>query len=634
MDRNSFKELIEAGPILGDGGIGTTLLAGEAEVTSTFDALNLTDPEAVLSLHRSFVAAGARFIETNTFGANRYKLGEYGSGGLVAEINAAGVRLAREAGAEIVSGSVGPLGVRLVPYGRVRTNEAADAFGQQIAALADAGADLLFIETQTDVAEAEQAILAARSVCSLPVIVSFAFTRDDHTLLGESAEVVAERAGQLDVDAIGVNCSEGPAQVLRLIDAIHKRRPELSLVAMPNAGQPYRVGGRLIYRASRSYMADYAVRFAQMGVSIIGGCCGTGPEHIRAMGEALAQVKAQPHTQREARSAEPGVADAGLRIESDQTLEIGAFAEALRSVEPTFVVEMAPPRSASASKLVAAAGTLAGAGAHAVSVADSPMARMRMSPWAACHLIQQEASISTVLHFPTRGRNLLRIQGDLLAAHALGIRNVFVCMGDPTAIGDYPQAADHADVSPSGLIRLITKNLNQGVDRSGASIGEATRFTVGCSVNLGAQDLDRELKVLNRKIRAGASFAYSQPLFSGDPLQHFRQRYEERFGELNVAIMVGLLPLVSRRHAEFMHNEVPGISVPDRVLKQMAAAGDGGEREGLHLALQTGKELQGMAAGFYLIPPFGRYHLAAELIERFRALDEPAGASLDGAGLR
>lgn len=634
MDRNSFRKLIEAGPILGDGGTGTGLLAGGAEVTATFDALNLSEPETVLALHRSFVAAGARFIEANTFGANRYKLGEYGAGGLVAEINAAGVKLARDAGAEIVAGSVGPLGVRLVPYGRVRAEEAADAFRQQISALAEAGADVLFIETQTDVAEAEQAILAARAVCSLPVLVSFAFTRDDHTLLGENAETVAERAGRLDVDAIGVNCSEGPAQVLRLVETIRHRQPELPLLAMPNAGQPHRIGGRLIYRAAPSYMADYAVRFAQMGVSIIGGCCGTGPEHIQAMGDALAQVEASQRTQRAPKAAESVTAARRLRVEADRGLEPCAFAEALRRQEKAFVVEMAPPRSASASRMVAAADTLVKAGAHAVSVADSPMARMRMSPWAACHLIQREAAIPTVLHFPTRGRNLLRIQGDLLASHALGIRNVFVCMGDPTAIGDYPQAADHADVSPSGLIGLIAKNMNQGLDRSGASIGEATHYTVGCSVNLGAQDLDRELKVLNRKIRAGADFAYSQPLFSSEPIKNFRQRYEDRYGELNLSILVGLLPLVSLRHAEFLHNEVPGISVPQRVLESMAAAGDSGERVGLEFALQTGEELGDLAAGFYLIPPFGRYHLAADLIERFRAADRPAEAALGGTAVK
>lgn len=632
MDRRSFAELIQAGPILGDGGTGTSLVAGGVRVTSTFDALNLTAPDAVLELHRSFIDAGARFVETNTFGANRYKLADFGSAGLVAEINAAGVRLARESGAEIVVGSVGPLGVRLVPYGRVRADEASEAFREQISALAEAGADLLFIETQVDVDEAEQAILAARSVCDLPVIVSFAFTRDDHTLLGETAGAVAHRMSKLDIDAIGVNCSEGPAQVLRLLQAVRTAEPGLALVAMPNAGQPHRLGGRIIYQASPKYLADYAVRFFEAGASIIGGCCGTGPEHIEAMGEALANVQFRPPSPSVAESAPAKNASRGLRIEPSTPTATSTFAQALSEGQHAFVVEMAPPRSASAARLVAAADTLASAGAHAVSVADSPMARMRMSPWAACHLIQQEADISTVLHFPTRGRNLLRIQGDLLASHALGIRNVFVCMGDPTSIGDYPQAADHADVTPSGLISLIKKKLNAGVDRSGAPIGEATEFVVGCSVNLDAKDLEREQKVLKRKIVAGADFAYSQPLFSVEPLRRFRERYEDRYGALTLPILVGLLPVVSLRHAEFLHNEVPGISVPEKVLETMAGAGENGQKEGLKLALQTGHELSDLAAGLYLLPPFGRYHLAAELIEQFRALVQPApGRAGNGA---
>lgn len=628
MDRKSFSELLEAGPVLGDGGTGTSLVVAGVRVASSFDLLNLTAPEAVVAMHRSFVDAGSRFVETNTFGANRYKLAESGHAGSVDKINAAGVELARESGAGLVFGSVGPLGVRLVPYGRVRADEAVEAFTEQISALAAAGVDVLFVETQTDVDEAERAIEAARSVCDLPLVVSFAFTRDDHTLLGETAEGVAQRMAAADVDALGVNCSEGPAQVLRLVETLRRVHPELPLAAMPNAGQPHRLGGRLLYQASPKYLAEYALRFFDAGASIIGGCCGTGPDHIRAMGEALAGVRDRPAairvTERETESRKAR----GLRVEPAYESSPSSLARTVTAGRLAYVVEMAPPRSASAARLVAAADTLAKAGAAAVSVADSPMARMRMSPWAACHLIQQEADVSTVLHFPTRGRNLLRIQGDLLAAHALGIRNVFVCMGDPTSIGDYPQATNHADVTPSGLIGLIKGKLNMGLDRSGASIGEATEFFAGCSVNLDAADLDREIKVLHRKISAGADFAYSQPLFSEEPLVRFRKRYEDRFGALELPILVGLLPVVSARHAEFLHNEVPGINVPETVLRRMGSAGDGAQEDGLALALETGRKLRDLSAGLYLIPPFGRYHLAAELIEQFNEPESgaPAGA--------
>jgi homocysteine S-methyltransferase len=261
---------------------------------------------------------------------------------------------------------------------------------------------------------------------------------------------------------------------------------------------------------------------------------------------------------------------------------------------------------------------LAKAGAHAISVADSPMARMRMSPWAACHLIQREAGVATILHFPTRGRSILRIQGDLLASYALGIRSLFVCLGDPAAIGDYPQASDQADVTASGLIALVKRRLNAGIDRAGASIGDATSFVVGCALDLNAQDPDREVRVLHRKVTAGADFVLTQPIFSVDVLRSFLHRYENRFGPLQIPALVGLLPLVTSRHAEFLHNEVPGISVPEHVRERIGGAGDQGEREGLNLASELGSELRRLAGGAYLIPPFGRFDIAAEVIERVK----------------
>ena len=618
MDRETFKRLLATGPLLGDGGTGTSLVSGGAQVSTTIDALNLSDPSAVESVHRGFVEAGARFIESNTFGANRYRLREYGTAHLLQQINAEGVRLARSAGAELVGGSIGPLGVRLVPYGRVSAEEAQEAFREQISALADAGADILFIETQTDLAEAEQAVAAARAMCGLPVVVTFTFTRDDRTLLGENAATVARRLQELQVDAIGVNCAQGPAQVLRLITAIRGVVPDVPLCAKPNAGQPHRLAGRIMYQASPKYLADYAVRFRDAGAVLIGGCCGTGPEHIFAMGEALRRARIDPaHSETHDLSSVEETHPAEIRLyEASAPNEL---ARALGAEGPVFVVEMTPPHSSSAARLVAAADTLRSAGAHAVSVADSPMARMRMSPWAACYLIQQEAMTATVLHFPTRGRNLLRIQGDLLASYALGIRNIFVCMGDPTSIGEYPQAGDRADVTPSGLIGLIKQGLNMGRDRLGASIGDATDFVVACAVDLGARNIDREAKVLHRKIVAGADFAYSQPLFSVEPLTAFRRRYEDLYGELRLPVLVGLLPTISQRHAEFLHNEVPGIAIPEAVLARMSASGKRPEKEGLQIAMETGQQILSSAAGLYLIPPFGRYHLAAELIERLGA---------------
>jgi homocysteine S-methyltransferase len=609
VDRASFRELLEREPLLADGGTGTSLVAAGVSLEECFDALNLSAPEQVLAVHRAFVDAGARVVETNTWGANRYKLAHHGLPSRLREINEAGVEIARRAGV-LVAGSIGPLGVRLAPYGRVHQGEAFDAFADQAAALA--GADFLIIETLVDLAEVEQAVRAAREATELPIVATMSFTRDDRTLLGSTPEEAAILLASLGVDALGVNCSEGPAQVLRLLTAIRPHAGEIPLVAQPNAGGPARVAGRLLYPATSEYFGEHVGEFVAAGARLVGGCCGTGPAHIHAMARALSSrtspatvsVLAEPEER-------PAATATAAPSRLARVLTDGMFAVA---------VEMDPPRGASAARMLAGAETLAAAGADVIDVADSPMARMRMSPWAACHLIQQEAGIETVLHFPTRGRNLLRVQGDLLAAYALGIRNIFACMGDPTAIGDYPNAADTMDVVPSGLVRLVKEQFNTGRDRTGASIGEATSFVVGVALNLNATDLGVEAATFHRKITAGADFALSQPVFDLARLTRFRLAYEERYGELQLPILVGLLPLVTDRHAEFLHNEVPGIDVPDAVRNQLRRAGDGAEGVGLQIATELAALIHDQAAGIYLMPPFGRFDLAAEVVERARKL--------------
>ena len=612
MDRHAFRALIEVGPLVGDGGTGTSLVAHGARPDSCFDALNLTHRDLVREVHRAFVEAGAQVVETNTFGANRYKLAAHDIAGMVREINLAGAARAREAGARTVAGSVGPLGVRLAPYGRVSAEDARAAFAEQVAALAEGGVDLVILETFSDVAELEQAVLAARATTDLPVVASLTFTRDDRTLLGETAADAANRLATADVDAIGVNCAEGPEQVLRLIRVMKANAPGVPFIAQPNAGGPQRLGDRIMFSATPEYLAEYARAFRAAGACLIGGCCGTEPRHIRAIAHALAEPAAE-----------------AIRVEVDEAAiepadvaapapEQTAFARALASGRTVITVEMEPPRGISVARLVAGAQTLGEAGADAINVSDSPMARMRMSPWAACHLIQTEAGVETVLNFPTRGRNILRVQSDLLAAYALGIRNIFAVMGDSTSIGDFPEAADLSDVTASGLIALITGSLNAGQDRGGSSIGEATRFVVGCALNPNAADLRREARILARKIEAGADFALTQAVFEPARLDKLRAAYEESHGQLTLPLLVGLLPIVSRRHAEFLHNEVPGIEIPEEVRERVGRASD--ERaEGIAIADELASQLAEQASGFYLIPPFHRYDLAAELIERIRS---------------
>jgi len=597
--------LLQRGPLLSDGGMGTSLVDRGVPIGACFEALNADDPTLVESVHRGFVDAGAGLVLSNTCGANRYPLGRRGMSERMAELNLRVVEIALRSGAR-VAGSVGPLRVRLAPYGRVRPAQAFDAFAEQISALAGAGVDLILIETQSDLAEIEQALAAARDACDLAVAVTITLTADDRTLLDDSPEQVAERLVKLGPDAIGVNCGHGPAQALRVIRAMRPYLGMIPLVARPNAGGPQQVGGRFLYPATPAYFADNARLLLVEGVSVIGGCCGTGPAHIRAMA-AVTQEPRGPIIQvgpSAAREAAPDLAPSGTELSTK--LAEGRFVVA---------VEMDPPRGFSTAGMLAGAATLAETGADVIDVADSPMARMRMSPWAACRLIQEQVGIETVLHFPTRGRNLLRLQGDLLAVHALGIRNLFVCLGDPMEVGDYPGSTDNIDVAPTGLISLITESFNRGRDHSGASIGEPTSFVTGCALNPAAPDLERECRVLRRKIDAGATFALSQPVYSAEPLRRLRAAYEDRHGPLTLPILAGVLPLANSRHAEFLHNEVPGVFVPEEIRDRMRGAGDRAEHVGLEMASALAQELRGAASGIYLMPQFGRFDLAAEIVE-------------------
>lgn len=605
-------------PILGDGAMGTMLNARGVSFDQCFDALNLTNPALVGEIHRAYIEAGAQIIQTNTFGANRYKLAAHGLEDRVAEINRAGVELARRVALAsfkdvLIAGDVGPLGVRLAPFGRVQPEQARQVFAEQITALAEAGADLLIIETFSDLQEILEAITAARQVCNLPIVASMTFTRDDLTLLGDSPSKVAQTLAETGVELIGINCSGGPAQIWRILRQMRQAAPQARYSVMPNAGWPEQVGGRIMYPANPEYFGEYALAFCEAGATLVGGCCGTTPQHIAAMRAALDKLP---------QGCAPSISELSLPTEVEERLappqHPSRLAQKLAAGEFVVSVEMDPPRGLSVHKLLAGASLLTEAGADVINIADSPMARMRMSPWAVCNLIQREFGIETVLHFPTRGRNLLRVQGDLLAAHALGIRNVFVVMGDPTAIGDYPDAMDNYDLVPSGLIKLIKQNFNVGVDHAGADIGQPTSFFVGCALNLTPQEPDQEIKNLRRKLKAGADFILTQPVFQPELAEAFLQRYTKQYGPLEVPILVGVLPLYSTRHALFLHNEVPGVSIPESLRQRIQDAGDAAPKEGVRIALELIEQMRPWASGIYLMPQFNRYDLAAEIVEGVR----------------
>jgi homocysteine S-methyltransferase len=577
-----------------------------------FDELNLTNPAAVENIHREYIESGADIIQTNTFGANRFKLAKHGLEDRLKEINRSGVKLARRVAAAssrvvLIAGDIGPLGVRIAPFGRVQPEEAREAFAEQIAVLADVGADLLIIETFSDLYEIREAIRAAKETTSLPVIASMTFTRDDRTVLGDDPAKVAKALHEAGADVIGVNCSGGPAQLLRLLKAMRQAVPNRRFSVMPNAGWPEQVGGRIMYPADPDYFGDYALSFRDAGASVVGGCCGTTPLHIAAMRKALDE---SPPIEPSHITMLPADEEVDAEVEKPTQ-----FAQKLSEGKFTISVEMDPPRGLSTHKLLAGASLLAEAGADVINVADSPMARMRMSAWAVCDVVQRSVKVETTLHFPTRGRNLLRVQGDLLAAHALGIRNVFVVMGDPTSIGDYPEAMDNYDLVPSGLIKLIKQGFNMGVDHSGTSIGQPTSFFVGAALNLCPPEPEQEIKNLHRKIKNGADFFLTQPIYETEKARAFLARYESAHGKMDKPVLVGVLPLVSLKHANFLHHEVPGISIPDETLRRMEQAGEGAFRAGVELAVELIQQIKPWAQGIYIMPQFNRFDLIAEIVE-------------------
>jgi homocysteine S-methyltransferase len=625
MNRKEFRQRVVASPLLLDGALGTVLHGRGVAIDHSFDVINLENPALVAEIHRGYIEAGADVIETNSFGANRFKLAAYGLADRVVEINSTAVAIARRVALGafkpvLLAGSVGPLGVRLAPLGRVTRQQAEEAFAEQIGALVSpqvdfAGVDLLVIETQSDLGEMVAAIAAARRVApDVPIVAMMTFTQDDRTVLGEMPASIAQTLLAQDVDAIGVNCSGGPAQILRLLQALRGEMPaDFPIAVSPNAGFPeHSDGGRVWYPATPAYFADYARAFVQAGASLVGGCCGTTAEHIAAMRVAL-DTPSDEKVQLPAWETRQREAELGLAVSPDQPTHL---AQSLAKGEFIVTVEMSPPRGSNPQRQLAAARMLKEAGATCVNMADNPLAKMRMSAWAAAYLVQERVGIEAILHFPTRGRNLLRIHGDLLAAHALGVRNLFVVMGDPTRIGDYPEAMDNFDIVSSGLIRLIKGQLNAGIDQAGQPIDQPTHFVVGCAVNLNPKDKMKEMKLLRKKILNGADFALTQPIFDPQGARQFLADYTAEFGDEAglIPIIAGIKPLFNSRNAEFLHHEVPGIDIPDVYRERMKGA-ENPQAEGVVIAKALIAEVRDVVGGVYLMPAFGRYDLVADIID-------------------
>ncbi|TMD64474.1 MAG: bifunctional homocysteine S-methyltransferase/methylenetetrahydrofolate reductase [Chloroflexi bacterium] len=619
-----FLERLAQGPLLGDGAMGTQLHARGVSFERSFDELNLTEPKIVEEIHRAYISAGAELIETNTFGANRIKLARHGLETRVRDINFRAVKLAREAreisGEPVfIAGSVGPIGQQLEPIGRIGIARATAAFEEQIAALLEGGADLLVLETFTNLPELLAAVSAARKTADLPIVAQMTFAEDGLTLSAEEPSQVVQALERAGVDVIGVNCGVGPQVALQVLEAM-RQQTRLPLSGQPNAGLPARVEGRFFYFATPEYFATFARQAADLGVAYIGGCCGTTPAHIAAMRAALRPVGATaPIPRRPASTAIP------VDLNPAEQLPPTPFARRLADRAFVVSVEIDPPRGLNPSKCVAGAHLVREAGADAVNIGDSPMARVRMSALSLALMIQAQVGIDTLIHFTSRDKNLMALQAELIGAHALGIRNIIALTGDPPRIGDYPSATGVWDVDSIGLIKILQR-LNDGYDWLGTSIGRPASFTIACAVNPSAEDLDHEIDRFRQKIDAGAHVAMSQPLYDRRTLE----RFFERTGPLPIPFLLGVLPLQSSRHAEFMHNEVPGIVVPEQLRERMRQAGENGIAEGLQQSRELLEDTRDLVQGVYLMPSFGRYEVVAELVRWLRGRRVTTGAGTPG----
>ena len=613
MKKAPILEELDRRVLVCDGAMGTMLYGKGIFLNRSFDELNLTQPDVVAEVHQQYVRAGADVIETNTFGANRVKLGQFGLADRVSALNLQGARIARHAARDQcwVAGAIGPLGIRIEPWGRTGVDEAEAYFTEQARALLEGGVDLFVLETFRDLNEIGSAIRAVRGLCDLPIVAQVTTEEDGNTLDGMAPESFVPELERHGADVVGLNCSIGPAAMLDTIERL-ARVATKRLSAQPNAGRPREIEGRNIYLCSPEYMASYSRRFINAGVRLVGGCCGTTPDHIRHIKQAvraMTPASVSPAAARLAGGVASAAKAAGPLIDRPEksrmanTLARGGFVVS---------VELVPPRGYRTDALVDTARQLRIHGVDLVNVPDGPLATGRMSALAAAYLIQQQAGIEPILHYACRDRNLLGMQSDLLGAHSMGVRNLLIVTGDPPRVGDYPDATGVFDVDSIGLTNVVA-TLNRGLDIGGQSIGQATAFHIGVAANPSAISVEQEVRRFQYKVEAGAEFAITQPVFDTAALSEFLSRIEA----FSIPLLAGVMPLESLRHAEYMANEVPGVRVPEQILERMRKAeiGERAADEGISIAREIVAAIRPMVQGIQISTAADAVHTALAVIQ-------------------
>jgi len=609
----TFQDLIDDGrPHVFDGAMGTVLYARGVDINRCFDELNLRDPKLVRSVHEAYLSAGAEILETNSYGANRIKLASYGFEDQVTAINASAAGIARSVAGEraLVAGAMGPLGIRIEPYGPTSLEEARDLFREQAEGLLQGGVDLFLLETFSDLREIQQAIAAVRSLGDVPIVAQVAVQSDGRTSLGTDAATFVARAEEWGASVAGINCSVGPQAMLEIVERM-AAATTLPISAQPNAGLPKDVDGRKMYMASPQYMARYAAHLIRKGARFVGACCGSTPEHVARIADAVQTLA--PRTRPVVVGAVPG-SDEG--VEPIPLAERSRFGAKLAAGELVTSVEIVPPRGVNPDAMLEGVRLLKEAGVDAVNVPDGPRAQSRMGVLATSLLIQQRVGIEAVVHYCCRDRNLLGMLSDLLGAQAMGIRNLLLITGDPPKMGPYPDATAVFDIDAIGLTNLVS-GLNRGLDPGGNALDEPTHFVTGVGVNPGASDLDHEMRRFYWKVDAGAEYAITQPVFDMSQLTSFLERIDRE--NLRIPIIAGVWPLVSVRNADFLANEVPGVVVPDAVRERMRRANAVGKEhaveEGISIAREMVRACRTEIAGIQVSAPFGRVPLALRVLE-------------------